>query len=243
MISDCSSEITMTCLLAPQQITLLTLPDLTLGIEAASPGDRRSLQTLSCACGGSANTCGSRLDSIADQREESVGNTHMQIFYDLHVIRRNYDTKIAKRLHFAALKTTQAYGERASLASRLQAKQDIGRIPAAADCQRDIAALREVSDLLGENQVVRGVVRPSCEQGQIVGQRHDSEALLSIAIHARALAQIASKMGSQGCASAISEYIDAAAILESVIELLCYLFDLGMRNRRKHSGEILEITR
>src|SRR6202050_650297 len=59
MISDCSSEITMTCLHAPQQITLLTLPDLTLGLEAASPGDRRSLQTLSCACGGRANTCGS----------------------------------------------------------------------------------------------------------------------------------------------------------------------------------------
>ncbi|MGC1687272.1 MAG: hypothetical protein WA734_16720, partial [Candidatus Acidiferrales bacterium] len=87
MISDCSSEITMTCLHAPQQITLLTLPDLTLGLEAASPADRRSLVTLSCACGGSANACGSRLDSIADQREESVGNANMQIFDDLHIIR------------------------------------------------------------------------------------------------------------------------------------------------------------
>ena len=115
------------------------------------------------------------------------------------------------------MKTAQADCERASLPSRLQTKQDIRRISAAADRQRDIAALCEVSDLLGENEIVRGVVRPSCQQGQVVGQRHHSETLLRVAIHARALAQIAGEMRSQGGASAIPEDIDAPAVLERVI--------------------------
>src|SRR6266851_4253459 len=95
----------------------------------------------------------------------------MQVLDDLHVVGRDNYADVTKRLHFSALKARHADRRRSSLSRHLQSIQNIFRVTAAANGQRQISWLHEIPQLFRKDVFITGVVCPSCQSWQIVGKR------------------------------------------------------------------------
>src|SRR5437867_4239320 len=122
----------------------------------------------------------------------------MQIFDDLHVVRRYHHREVAQCLHLSALIAHKANIVRSSFPCYLETIQYIKRIPTSAYRKRHITRLDKTSDLLGKNVLVPRIIGPRGHQRYVVGKRQYAETLR--AVHCCAFSKIAREMRSQCCA-------------------------------------------
>ncbi len=95
------------------------------------------------------------LNLVPQNAKYGVGDGNMQIFDDLHVVGGNHHTDIAERISFCppwkpVMPAVAAPAWRAKLKSR----QYVGRVPAGADGEGDVAGTKQIFELFGENAFV-----------------------------------------------------------------------------------------
>src|ERR1700687_389998 len=130
----------------------------------------------------------------------------MQVFDDLHVVRRNHDASVAYRLHFPTLETRDAFCRAPCFSRYPESIQDVLGVSASAYGECNILRLHKIPQLFRKDVFVTGVVCPSCQSREIVSESEHTEPLTSITARS-AFSKIASEMRSQCGASTIPKQV------------------------------------
>ncbi|PYV80521.1 MAG: hypothetical protein DMG93_18760 [Acidobacteria bacterium] len=83
-----------------------------------------------------------------------MGNADMQVFNDLHIVRRNDNAGIAKHAHAAAGKPRQSRGNATRSLGSIESLQYIGRVAASAGGKSNVAGDSKINQLFGEDIVI-----------------------------------------------------------------------------------------
>ena len=126
--------------------------------------------------------------------EYGMSDTEMQIFNDLHVIRRNNQANIAQMLHLPTLESAESNRHGPTFSRYGQRLENIRGISAATYRERDISRLQEILQLLREDVLVAGVVSPSRNGRDIVSESYGAKTVAIAERIARSFAEITGEM-------------------------------------------------
>ena len=94
----------------------------------------------------------------------------MDILNMLHIGGWDSKTNITELLHFSAVKSCPADGCHIHLAGSLQTFDNVGRISAGADTNRNIPGIPQAEKLLRKHNLISGIIRPGREERHVGSQ-------------------------------------------------------------------------
>jgi len=164
-----------------------------------------------------------------------MGQNHVDVFRDLHVVDLRVEAAIDHRFEFPAVVSADADGGASQLLAVFDAAQHVRRVTAAGDPHDDVARRGEVLQLLDEDRFVIDVVGDREDPRQAVGKRHDLELLLGT--EAGALVQIAGQVRGGCRAAAVAQQEDGLLPLVSVFQDVGDRVDLAIIQRGENSPQ------
>src|SRR5580700_5960022 len=179
------------------------------------------------------------LNLVPEYAKSGVRDGKMEIFDDLHVVGRNHYADIAQSLHLSSVETRDTSRDRSGLARETESGQYVGRVPAGADGESNIAGREQILKLLGEDAVVPRIVRPSRDQSHVLGKRDGAQPL---ACRRRgAFAEVAGHVRGQSRAPSVAKEKDGAAAVVGLKEGADQIVNGCERKLLNDSGELFQI--
>ena len=125
-------------------------------------------------------------------------------------------------------------------ASDFEAADDVHRVSAAGDGEDAIVFSDKTGEGLGENILVRGIVGPSGDHGNVVGERDAAETRATGGDGA--FGQIASKVGSERGTAAIAKKENGAVLGVGLPEVFDHAIENGVVEAREHVADGCDIV-
>jgi len=164
-----------------------------------------------------------------------MGQNHVDVFRDLHVVDLRVEATIDHRFEFPAVVSADADGGASQLSAVFDAAQHVRRVAAARDPHDDVARHGEVLQLLDEDRFIIHIVGDREDPGKAVSKCHDFEFLLDT--EAGALVQITGQMRGGGRAAAVAQQEDGLLPLIGVFQDVGNRVDLAIIQRGENSSQ------
>src|SRR5207302_7511912 len=130
------------------------------------------------------------------------------------VVAGHVDRRVHPIQHPTAAKADQPDGGGAHQPSRPDRRDHVRRVAAGADGDHDVTRVQQVGQLLGEDLLVGGVVRPGGQQGDVVGEGGDPQT--GAALDDGRLGEVAGKVSGVRRAATVADDVDVTAVRVSV---------------------------
>src|SRR5438445_3338779 len=156
------------------------------------------------------------------------------------VVARNMDRGIDRLQHASTGESHQADRPRPHQARGANRRDDIWRVAAGADRDHDVTRVEHIGELLGEDPLVRGVVRPGGEQRDVIGEGGDAEP--GSALDDGGLGEVAGEVARIGRAAAIADHVDVAARIVGIEDDADHALDRADRDPAQHRTDFVDVV-
>src|SRR5438105_5329575 len=177
--------------------------------------------------------------AIPDGGGDRVLEHEMAVLDDAVVVVLNVNADVYLMPEPAAVAADEPDRDGPSLACGVDSLQHVGRVAARADGNHEIPGIHQAADRLGEDVVVRGVVRPGGQERDVVGERRDPQP--RPAFDDGGLRQVAGEVGCRGGAAAVAEEVDVPVLAVGGADGVDDSGHVGHRDAAERSSDRLDV--